>query len=454
MEKESKQQPKFTITTLGCKVNQYESGELAKGLVDSGYTRLDNTVPSDNGTAEVCIINTCTVTHKASMQSRQAIRQAVRNHPDAAIFVTGCYAQTEPQAIQKIEGVHRIVPHRDKHRIPAIVSGLPNSSAVMPDKHTVQNRFDIPFPMISPSDAGTRRTRPFLKIQDGCDAFCTYCIVPHARGSSRSMAQKMVLEQLQGIKRAGYREVVLTGIHLGRYGHDLQPPTTLFHLLQQAKQHHCIDRLRLSSIEPLELSADIIRLAAESESTHDEICRHFHIPLQSGDDTILKKMRRPYRRKAFRDLVHTIRKAIPDAGIGADVLVGFPGETDEAFEKTYSLIRELPLTYLHVFPFSPREGTPANRFPDKIPPKVIKDRCRRVRELGMRKKKAFLENQIGRSAVVLVENRRDRNTALLKGITSNYITVLTEGSDDLMNTFQEVHLDHLNDDQSVSGKSV
>lgn len=442
---------KFTITTLGCKVNQYESEQVAKEMVADGFTVLDTTLSPVDGQADLCIINTCTVTHKASMQSRQAIRQAIRKHPDAVVIVTGCYAQTEPDAIQKIEGVHHIVPHQEKSHIPAMATSLLNPTTDTQNDGVSHDRHPGSFQLGSPWIAGANKTRPFLKVQDGCDAFCSYCIVPHARGTSRSMALMNVLEQLEQFKRDGYHEVVLTGIHLGRYGRDLQPPATLFDLLKQVKGQQCIDRLRLSSIEPLELSEDIIQLVADAKGTPGEICRHFHIPLQSGDDIVLKKMNRPYRRMAFQELVLGIEKVVPDAGIGCDVLIGFPGETDEAFENTYTLIRELPLTYLHVFPFSPREGTPASGFPDPVPQQVVKERCRHIRELGQRKRRAFLESQARRSAIVLVENRRDRLTGRLKGITSNYITVLVEGDDKLMNTFQEVRLTGLHDDQSMLG---
>ena len=444
----------FTLTTLGCKVNQYESEQIAKGLVEAGFTFKDTTLPSEDHRADLCIVNTCTVTHKASMQSRQAIRQAIRKHPDAVIIVTGCYAQTEPDAIQKIEGVHHIVPHREKDHIPAMAASLLKSTTAKSEQGLPGNLKSAAFPLNPPRVAGANKTRPFLKIQDGCNAFCSYCIVPHARGSSRSMGLKDVLERLKQYSQGGYHEVVLTGIHLGRYGRDLHPPTTLFTLLQQVKNRKCIDRLRLSSIEPLELTRDIIRLTAEPEGAAGDICRHFHIPLQSGDNTILDKMNRPYGREAFQDLVLDIKKTVPDAGIGCDVLIGFPGETDEAFENTRQLIRELPLTYLHVFPFSSREGTPASRFPGKIPRPVIKERCRQIRELGQRKRRVFLTGQAGCSAMVLVENRRDRRTGRLKGITSNYITVLVEGDDDLMNTFQEVRLTGLHDGQTMVGSLI
>jgi len=441
----------FTITTLGCKVNQYESDVIAKGLENSGFKRLRSSRGIEH--PDVCIVNTCTVTQKASMQSRQTIRQLVRKHPDALMIVTGCYAQTEPDVLRKIDGVHQVVGHRDKHRIPAMLSS-PHTLFDDLSKDIEKNAGPHHFSKSTPLTAASGRTRPFLKIQDGCDAFCTYCIVPHARGSSRSMPVKSVLSHITGIKTAGFHEVVLTGIHLGRYGLDLDPPTTLYSLLNQIRKEKQIDRLRLSSIEPVELSSDIIGLAAESENRGGEICRHFHIPLQSGDDAILKRMSRPYRRDTFEKLVGTIKKSIPDAGIGADVLIGFPGETDEAFEQTYSLIDNLPLTYLHVFPFSSREGTPASRFTDKIPDPFIKERCSRIRQLGLRKKHAFYSSLVGCSYSVLIENRRDRQTNLLKGITTNYVPVLIEGSDDLMNTFQEIRIEECGSDNVVAGELI
>jgi len=443
---------KFTITTLGCKVNQYESEQIAKGLVDAGFTYLDAALTVDDNQAHLCIINTCTVTHKASMQSRQAIRQAIRNHPGAVIIVTGCYAQTEPAAIQKIEGVHHIIPHRDKDQIPALSTSLLETQTIKKSDAISPIPGDTATPLKFPWVAGANKTRPFLKIQDGCDAFCSYCIVPHARGGSRSMAIKDVLEQLKAYNKNGFHEVVLTGIHLGRYGRDLLPATTLFDLLKLIQSRQSIDRLRLSSIEPLEITRDIIQMVDRSQGAAGAICRHFHIPLQSGDNAILKKMNRPYRREAFKKLVLDIKEILPDAGIGCDILIGFPGETDDAFENTRQLIRELPLTYLHVFPFSAREGTPAGRFPGKVPDQVIKERCRAIRELGQSKKEAFLNSQVGHRATVLVENRRDRGTGQLKGITSNYITVLVEGDDHLMNTFQEVRLTGLHDEQTMVGK--
>ncbi len=309
---------------------------------------------------------------------------------------------------------------------------------------------DSPFIPIG-KNFSSNRTRPFLKIQDGCDAFCTYCIVPYARGPSRSMPMDDVMENIRVLKEAGYKEVVLTGIHLGCYGLDLMPRKNhLVDLLTRIDRSEAIDRVRLSSIEPLELSDAIIRLVAHSKT----ICRHFHIPLQSGDHDILRRMRRPYTAEQFRDRVLSIRRMMPDAGIGVDVLIGFPGETEIAFENTYRLIQALPITYLHVFPFSPRRGTPASRFSDQVPPDVAKQRARRMRRLGAEKKTAFYESFLGQTVDVLIEGARDSATGYLKGITANYIAVLAQGPDRSKNGFAKIRLEKLNDHRSVFGVIV
>ncbi|MCP4690023.1 MAG: tRNA (N(6)-L-threonylcarbamoyladenosine(37)-C(2))-methylthiotransferase MtaB [Desulfobacterales bacterium] len=447
---------KFTIKTLGCKVNQFESELLARSLA-AGEDRESRWAPSKKGEAsDLCIINTCTVTHKASMQSRQAVRQAIRSNPGARIIVTGCYAQTEPDAIRKITGVHDIVGHADKLHIPGMIPRR-DESASPPDAEA-DHPGEPADPIIDTVRPGGR-TRPFLKIQDGCNAFCSYCIVPHARGRSRSTPPDAALAQVVQLARAGSREVVLTGIHLGCYGRDLTPQTSLMELLTRVHGADAIQRVRLSSIEPRELTDEIIALAAETTAPargekarpRTRLCPHFHIPLQSGDNNILKRMRRPYTREVFRERVLEIRRRAPDAAIGADVLIGFPGETDAAFENTLSLIRELPLTYLHVFPFSSRKGTPAHDFPDKVPDPVIKERCRRARALGRMKKKEFCRGFIGRTLEVLVEGRRDRTSGLLKGVTPNYLTVLLPGEDSLKNTLVNVPIDSAEEDRLIAG---
>ncbi len=431
---------KFTITTLGCKVNQYESDAIAQRLKDLGCLPAGAEDPAD-----LCIINTCAVTGKAAMQSRQAVRQFIRSHPQAQIVVTGCYAQTEPDELKKIDGVHRIIGHGDKHHIPDIV--LSGEKAAFSPALVRRNILSESHFKNIPVTISGNRTRPILKIQDGCNAFCTYCIVPYARGKSRSMPLENVLKHIRCLKQAGFHEVVLSGVHLGAYGLDLSPQTRLSDLLVRIRDLNDFDRVRLSSIEPLELTQEIVDLVAESEI----FCNHFHIPLQSGDDHVLEKMHRDYSRSFFEELIYKIKERIPDAAIGADILIGFPGETENAFENTYSLIGKLPVTYLHVFPFSPRPGTAADKYPQKVPARTIKARCEKMRRLGDEKKKAFYKKFTGKTAQVLIEGKRDNTTGLLKGITSNYIPVHVAGEDTLFNTLVQVTIEKIKKDHTVFG---
>ena len=446
----------FRITTLGCKVNQYESDAIAQQLKDLGYQPADT-----DGQADFCIVNTCTVTQKASMQSRQTVRQFIRTHPQAQIVVTGCYAQTEPDELKKIDGVHHIIGHGDKHNIPEILSSQEKN---LPFPSVIQRNIfhEDHFKQI-PATVFGNRTRPFLKIQDGCDTFCTYCIVPYARGRSRSMPFDAVLDNMDCLKQAGFHEVVLTGVHLGAYGLDLSPQTSLTALLDRIRESNDLGRVRLSSIEPHELPQEIIELVAETQI----FCNHFHIPLQSGDDRILKKMHRPYTSAFFENLIVNINDQVPDAAIGFDILIGFPGETEKAFENTHSLIEKLPVTYLHVFPFSARKQTPAARFPGTVQPGVIKERARKMRALGEAKKKSFYKRFVGKTLDVLIESKRDPSTGCLKGFSSNLIPVFLRGmnegkndgfrdqepaNDELKNTIVPVKIDALNGARGVFGK--
>ena len=432
----------FSIKTLGCKVNQFESEILEQALVDQGYRQAGG-----KEAADICIINTCTVTQKASMQSRQAIRQAIRANPGARVLVTGCYAQTEPEAIQSIAGVHDVVGHGDKSRIPEILSLAEAGKSARAEEPMFLNLRASALPNF-PLQRGRSRTRPFLKIQDGCNAFCAYCIVPFARGRSRSLPIKFVLESIRRLKAGGIHEIVLTGIHLGHYGLDLKPGTCLTDLLAAVESAGLMERIRISSIEPAEVSDELIDRVAGSQV----FCHHFHIPLQSGNNDVLMRMNRPYTRELFQNLAQRIHDRIPDAAIGADVLVGFPGESDAAFEQTVSLIEALPITYLHVFPFSPRKGTPAYGFADQIPHSVVKTRCSALRALGKAKKKSFYRSHIGNEVEILIEGVRDEVTGLLKGLTSNYIPVMVEGKDHLRHTLAKARIIRLQGETAMFGE--
>jgi len=418
----------FRITTLGCKVNQSESESIARQLTDSNMIQV-----GADEQADIFIINTCTVTGKASMQSRQAVRQAIRSNPQADIVVTGCYAQTAPDEIRQIEGINIIVGHGEKHRTAEMVLNNFCRCCESPESARREHRFQQ-----MPTVANGNRARPFLKIQDGCGAFCTYCIVPYARGPSRSLPVEATVERITQLKNAGYQEVVLTGIHLGCYGHDLNPPSDLLSLLERIRNTRTIDRIRLSSIEPREISVEMIRFVAQSDSETARVCPHFHIPLQSGDNDILRKMHRPYTREFFQDLVWEIHRHVPDAALGVDVLIGFPGETEDAFKRTYSLIQELPVAYLHVFPFSPRKGTAAYNYPDRVPAAVVQQRCRKTRQLGNIKKSEFYNKFIDKTLEVLIESPSTYADGFIKGTSSNYIPVLVKGDPILINSIIQV----------------
>ncbi len=400
----------FSITTLGCKVNQYESDHMAQELRTRGFT------PSGpGGAAGVCIINTCTVTQKAAAQSGQAIRRAISDHPEALVCATGCLAQQAPGALKKIPGLHFIVDNARKEEIPGLLAQAPGRPK---SAEPVLGDVMKPRPLMAPEDpVSGSRARPTLRIQDGCGAFCTYCIVPRTRGPGRSLAPDQVRAHTSGLFSRGFGEVVWTGIHLGSYGRDLPHRVSLSTILESVIQNKDIPRIRLSSLEPEDLGPDIIGLAAKSE----KICPHFHIPLQSGDTDILKKMGRPYTREFFADLVVSIKKALPHAAVGVDVLAGFPGETDKAFNNTLSLLQKLPVTYLHVFPYSPRPGTPAARFSGQVAPKMGKKRCQALRRVSQEKRRDFQEELLNKEARICVLGPMDGKPGLYRGITDNYI---------------------------------
>jgi threonylcarbamoyladenosine tRNA methylthiotransferase MtaB len=424
------QTPKrVALVTLGCKVNQYETAGLADRLKQLGHVLV-----GFDAEADVCIINTCTVTARTDFQSRQLIRRAARRNPGAPVIVTGCYAQLAAELIKTLPGVRIIAGNVEKELIPAMVGAI-NGGPVdvfVQDIGKIRHFSDL-----SPEHF-PGRTRAFLKIQDGCNSWCSYCIVPKARGPSRSMTEDAVLERVATLARAGYREIVLTGVHLGSWGQDLSPARNLPALVRRIQDAKAIGRLRLSSVEPLEVSPELIARLREPTA----LCPHLHIPLQSGDNRILAAMGRHYTGEYFRDLVHRLVAEIPFLAIGIDVMAGFPGETDKEFENTLSLIRDLPLAYLHVFPYSDRPGTAASGMPGKVEEPVRAKRAAALRELGVEKREAFARNCVGTRQVVLVEEGRDRKTGRMKGFTGNYIPVLLlDGGKNMINRIIEVDIE-------------
>jgi len=402
---------KFAIATLGCKVNQYESAGIIEGLEGRGFSN----VPFDSE-ADIYIVNTCTITAKTDYQSRQLIRRANRKSPSASIIVTGCYAQIAPHELAGLAGVRAVVGIEEKENIPFTINELiKGTHKIITSDISLKKNYSGLFASKFPG-----HTRAFLKIQDGCNAFCSYCIIPYARGRSRSLPENDVIKQIKDLNDAGYREIVLTGIHLGIYGHDLSPFTSFLNLLRKIEDADIIERLRISSIEPVEITDGLINHIKNSRI----ICRHLHIPLQSGDDRILNLMKRNYNTRQFRNRIEKILDAVPEIAIGMDVMVGFPGEGEKEFNNTRDFVESIPLAYLHVFPYSRRPGTEASQFPDQVDESIKKERGKILRDMGKKKRMEFNKMFIGKKLSVLVENTKDGETGFMKGFSDNYIPVL------------------------------
>ncbi|MDX9822126.1 MAG: tRNA (N(6)-L-threonylcarbamoyladenosine(37)-C(2))-methylthiotransferase MtaB [Syntrophales bacterium] len=425
---------RVAIATLGCKVNQADSAAIAEAIEGRGFSL----VPFDQE-ADIYIVNTCTVTARTDYQSRQLVRRAARLNPAAAVVVTGCYAQVAPESLRGLPGVVLVAGTAEKNRIPEMIAGLdltrPGGVFVgdLSSARTFARPGAIRF-------AG--HTRAFLKVQEGCDARCRYCIVPRARGPSRSLPLPEALARLKELGEAGYRETVLTGIHLGAYGRDLEPPTNLPLLLAAAEQQGGIERLRLSSVEPREVTEDLIALMRRSRL----ICRHLHIPLQSGDDEILRRMGRDYDAAFYGALLSAVAAAVPDIALGADVMAGFPGETPAQFAGTCEFLRESPLAYLHVFPYSDRPGTEASRMDGKVDAAEKKRRAQILREIGQQKRRAFAERFLGRELSVLIEERNAGGQ--VRGFSGNYIpVVLRHEGLDLTNRIVRVRIESFREEK-------
>jgi threonylcarbamoyladenosine tRNA methylthiotransferase MtaB len=395
---------RVAIATLGCKVNQYDTAAIESRLRSAGCT----IVPFDVG-ADVYVVNTCTVTDRADAESRQLARRAHRLNPAARVVLTGCFAQTSP-ASAAMPGVDHVV---GLNRLPDLVRAVrgeaPGARILVDDLRTARQVKTLG------AETFTGQTRAFLKIQEGCDLFCSFCIVPFARGRSRSVPPRQVLAQLQLLASRGFREVVLTGVHLGGYGADLDPAIGLCDLLEMILEQPPVPRVRLSSIDPPEVTPRVLQLMAASPT----LCPHLHIPVQAADDDVLCRMRRQYNTRMLRGLIAEIRSRLPDAAIGTDVIAGFPGETAEQFEHTFGLLEALPFSYFHVFPYSRRTGTTAAKLPGHLAPPAIKARARRLRALGERKRAAFAARFVGDRLWVLVEERSTRD-GLLTGYSRNY----------------------------------
>ncbi len=415
-------QKRVALHTLGCKLNVAESSTLGRQFAERGYRVVDIDEP-----AEVCVINTCSVTERADRECRQIVRRALKHSPTAYVIVTGCYAQLRPDEIEAIPGVDLVLGTNEKLSLFDYVDGLEKNAT--PKVHV--SRIEEVTAFQAASSVGFEdRTRAFLKIQDGCDYACSFCTIPRARGESRSTDVLTTLENARNVVAAGYREIVLTGVNVGDYGKKIG--TNLLQLLQKLVQLDGLNRIRVSSIEPNLLTDELL----DFWLAEPKLCKHFHIPLQAGSDELLGGMRRRYRRAWYADRVSAIKSAYQHAAIGADVIIGFPGETDQLFEESYQLLVDLPLSYLHVFTYSERPNTPAASFAEQVEPRIRFERSERVRNLAVRKRRAFYESFVGRDVRVLFESQRERGW--MTGLSDEYVRVNVETPYDLTNQIYSV----------------
>jgi len=436
----------YYIENFGCRATQADGAALERQLRDRGLARADSP-----GNADVVVLNTCTVTASADQDVRSAIRRIHRNSPTTKILVTGCYAQRAPEELSALPGVSLVVGNSHKHAIGDYAAPLAQAGGFVPlaqigstqAAHVVIGDIFahtelLAAPVFDGDDFG-EKTRPNLKVQDGCNNRCSFCIIPFVRGRSRSLELEHVIRETESLVTHGYREIVLSGINLGRWGRELSPRTNFATMLRAILARTTIEKLRISSVEPMDWSNELIELVANEP----RIAKHAHVPLQSGSDKILRRMYRKYRPWHYADRIARIRRAMPDAAIGADVMVGFPGETDEDFELTCAIVEELPFTYLHVFTYSSRPGTPSAAMFDQVPVQTARGRNRVLRNLAAQKKRAFMQAFVGRELRAITLTRFEGD--LTEALSDNYLKVLVAGSFPA-NQFVNVRVNGIRDD--------
>ena len=410
--------------TLGCKVNHYETEAIWQLFKENDYERVDFETNAD-----VFIINTCTVTNTGDKKSRQVIRRAIRKNPDAVVCVTGCYAQTSPAEIMAIPGVDIVVGTQDRHKLISYIEDYKQSRQPINGvgnimKNRKYEELEVPY--------FTDRTRASLKIQEGCNNFCTFCIIPWARGLMRSRDPEQVVSQATTLVNSGYKEIVLTGIHTGGYGQDLKD-YNLAQLLRDLEQVENLERIRISSIEASQLTDEVIDVIDKST----KVVRHLHIPLQSGSDTVLKRMRRKYTMAHFSERLQKLHKALPGLAVTSDVIVGFPGETEEEFQETYDFIVKHQFSELHVFPYSMRTGTPAARMTDQIDEEVKNERVHRLIELSNQLAKDYA-SKFDQTVLEVIPEEKGSTDGELVGYADNYMKIEFEGDESLIGELVKV----------------
>lgn len=423
--------------TLGCKLNFSETSTIARDFQQEGYVRVEFEQPAD-----IYVINTCSVTDNADKQFRQIVRKALKNNNKAFVVAIGCYAQLKPQELADVEGVDLVLGATEKFKITDYINDLSKNDFGQVHSCEIE---EANFYVGSYSIGD--RTRAFLKVQDGCDYKCTYCTIPLARGISRSDTLENVLKNAKEISEQNIKEIVLTGVNIGDYGKgefgNKKHQHTFFELVQSLDQVEGIERLRISSIEPNLLKDQTIDFVSKSRT----FVPHFHIPLQSGSNEILKKMKRRYLRELYAERVQKIKSVMPDACIGVDVIVGFPGETDQHFLETYNFLSDLDISYLHVFTYSERDNTEAVIMDGVVPHNVRSKRSKMLRGLSVKKRRYFYESQIGKTKKVLFEN--ENHQGYIHGFTENYVKVKMPWNPELANTLHDVKLTHIDEDGLV-----
>jgi len=434
---------KVAFYTLGCKLNFSETATIARSFGAEGFERVDF-----SQSADMYVINTCSVTENADKRFKTIIRQALRSNPNAFITAIGCYAQLKPEELADVDGVDLVLGATEKFKITEYINDIldnkPGDGPRAAQIHSCEIE-EANFYVGSYSIGD--RTRAFLKVQDGCDYKCTFCTIPLARGISRSDTLENVIGNARKIAAQGVHEIVLTGVNIGDYGKgeygNKKHEHTFLDLIQALDRIEGIHRLRISSIEPNLLKNETIDFVASSDS----FVPHFHIPLQSGSNAILKRMRRRYLRDLYQDRIHRIKETMPHACIGVDVIVGFPGETDEHFLETYQFLNALDISYLHVFTYSERENTPAAKMEDSVPLKVRHKRSKMLRGLSAKKRRAFYEGQLGTVRTVLLE--AENKAGYIHGFTENYVKVKAPWDPSLINTLHKIELTHMDEDGLV-----
>lgn len=422
--------------TLGCKVNQYETEAMEELFEKKGYK-----IVNENDIADVYVINTCTVTNLSDRKSRQFISRAKKKNKDALIAVVGCYSQVAPEEVSKIEGVDVIIGTTDRNKIVELCEKAKVNKEKINIVRNIKTQKE--FESINIQDIKSK-TRAYIKIQDGCNQFCSYCIIPYARGPIRSRDLDDIIKETRNLAEAGFKEIVLTGIHVASYGKD-KKNISLIEVLEEVGKIDKIERIRLSSIEPTlidhEFMERIIKIG--------KVCDHFHLSLQSGSPTVLKRMNRKYTPEEYRNIVNIIRQYMPNAGITTDIIVGFPGETDEEFKETYDFVREIGFSRIHVFKYSPRRGTPASKYENQVDGNVKNIRSEKLISLGEELMKRFNSNFIGATLSVLFEEKSKKDEDLMEGYTTNYIRVKAKKDLSLIGEIVDVKIKEGKDDYLV-----